>query len=190
MKAKNTTSKQIKLLICGSKNFEDKAFIFGMLNQFFVSTNGQISTIFTSKFSGACEFAREWIELTNSNLPANAKINHQDCTFDMHLAKQNISFYEEADLPDVVIQNDPFFQEGKEKLMKNGVNVVFAFPNSSGEMGPATKNIERFSELGGIKFFNGIDAYKTLKHHREQVETVPLNTEKIGLQNQHGMKKN
>lgn len=188
MSAKKNSPRKINILVCGSKQFEDKAFVFGMLNNLFIQTGGGISTISTSKFSGACQYAREWLEIQNSNLPSDAKIEHQDCTFDMHLAKQNVSFYEEADLPEVVIQNDPFFQEGKEKLITSGINAVVAFPNSEGEMGPATNNIRRFADLSDIAFINGIDAYNLLKDFREKPQEAP-SVKKDGLQNQHGMKK-
>jgi hypothetical protein len=189
MSAKNNQPRKMNLLVCGSKQFEDKAFVFGMLNNLFVQTGGGISTLSTSRFSGACQYAREWLEIQNSTLPADAKIEHKDCTFDMHLAKQNLSFYEEADLPEVVIQHDPFFQEGKEKLISSGINAVIGFPNSEGEMGPATNNIRRFAELSGIiGFINGVEAYDMLKDFREQEKQAPV-VKKDGLQNQHGMKR-
>lgn len=188
MSAKNNKSSKIKLLVCGSKQFEDKAFVFGMLNSLFIQTGGGISTIYTSKFSGACQYAREWLEIQNSSLPAEAKIEHKDCTFDMHLAKKNISFYEEADLPEAIIQSDPFFQDGQEKLMTSGVNAVIGFPNDQGNMGPATINIKRFAKLSGVSFINGVDAYDMLKQQRlSEEQTTVVKQDK--LQNQHGMKK-
>lgn len=188
MSAKNNHPRKIKLLVCGSKQFEDKAFVFGMLNNLFVQTGGGISTLYTSKFAGACQYAREWLEIQNSKLPSDAKIEHEDCTFDMHLAKQNLSFYEEADLPEAVIQNDPFFQEGKEKLQGSGINAVMGFPNGEGEMGPATNNIKRFSSLSGVPFLNAVEAYDLIKDAQVIQEQAPV-VKKDGLQNQHGMKR-
>ena len=190
MKTKSNKRK-IHLLVCGSQNFDDRAFVYGMLNALFQNTENGITDLYTSNFSGACRYARDWIELTNTELSTEQKIMHHDCTFDMHIAKKNLSFYEEANLPDMIIQNDPFFQEGKELLIKSGVNMVCAFPNQEGIMGPSTKNIQRFSELGHIPFFNGVNAYGFVKEYRnEQVnkfKSAPASID--GLQNHHGMKR-
>ena len=180
------TTKKISLLVCGSQKFEDRAFVFGMLNQLYQQTNHSITDIHTSEFAGACRYAREWVELTNSDLRDNKKIIHHNCTFDMHLATQNLSFYEEADLPEIIIRNDPFFQKGKELLGEKKVNVVLPFPNEQGIMGAATRNIQRFADLGGIRVLNCVEAYQLLKNFRNKVES---SSDFDGLKNHHGMKR-
>lgn len=188
MKTKSNKSNKVNLLVCGSQQFEDKAFVFGLLNQLYEATQHSITNLYTSNFSGACQYAREWLELTNAELPKEKKIIHHDCTFDMHLSNQNISFYDEADIPSTIIKNDPFFIKGKELLSVNKVNMACAFPNQEGVMGASTRNIQRFCQLGEIKFLNGIEAYKLLKDYRNTVEKETT-VQHDGLQNHHGMKR-
>lgn len=154
---KNTPGANI--LICGSQKFDDESFVFGMLDNYFLNTNGKIKKIFTSEFSGACEIARKWVTQTNDNLMKIAKehnlsevpqIGSGNCTFDMLLMERNASLYEQIDIPDFLLQNDPFYIKGKELIVSNKIDVVMAFPNPQGVLGPATYNINRFAKLAGI----------------------------------------
>lgn len=155
----NNNEKGLNVLVCGSQKFDDRSFVFGMLDQFWEKTNGNIKNIFTSKFSGTCEFAREWLVLHNEDILTIAQenqlkdpplIRHRDCTFDMHLQEYNHSLYSQLDLSDFILQNDPFYIKGKELLQKNDINLILAFPNSEGILGPSTYNINRFAKLAGI----------------------------------------
>lgn len=154
---KNTPGANI--LICGSQKFDDESFVFGMLDNYFLNTNGKIKKIFTSQFSGACEIARKWVAQTNKNLIKIAQehnlkdvpqIASGDCTFDMLLMERNSSLYEQIDIPEFLLQNDPFYIKGKELIVSNKIDVVMAFPNPQGILGPATHNINRFAALAGI----------------------------------------
>lgn len=154
---KNTPGANI--LICGSQKFDDESFVFGMLDNYFLNSNGKIKKIFTSEFSGACEIARQWVAKTNDNLMSIAKEHHLkevpqiesgDCTFDMLLMERNASLYEQLDIPDFLLQNDPFYIKGSKLISDNKIDVVMAFPNPQGILGPATYNINRFARLAGI----------------------------------------
>ena len=180
---------KIKVLVCGSQKFDDQSFVFGILNTFFETTHGAISTVFTSKFSGTCAYAKTWLNTVNEHLPAEKQIHHGDCTFDMHLAKQNLSFFDEANIPEFLIQSDPFFQEGKEKLISKGVNMVLMFPNEEGVVGASTKNIMRFAKLANIKFMDCTEIYDAIKAQRGEMVIQEPKEETSLLQNQHGMKR-
>lgn len=177
----------LNLLIAGSQRFDDDRFVYGILDTFYAKFQGHIDTIFTGKYAGACQFAQSWIEEKNSN--SDNKIANKDYTFDMDLAKNNRSFYEEADIPDFLIQEDPFFQKGKEYLIEKQVKLIFIFPNPEGIIGPSTKNILRFAELANVKHFDCTEAYQLIKKTREKelMNTAPA--EKGFLKNQYGMKK-
>lgn len=144
----------LNILVCGSSRFEDKAFVFGMLDQFYNQCGARLSSIATSKFSGACEFCREWIQIKNEEIKLNSKTSHLikeiNCTFDMLLEENNSSFYEHANIPDSILEKDDFFNKGKELLLKNKIHFILAFPNPEGELGPSTVNIKRFAKLAGL----------------------------------------
>lgn len=174
------TEKGLNILICGSQKFSDESFVFGMMDQIFKAYNGRIDTILTSQFAGSCEFVRRWVEHTNDAIKELATLNKigfeahyitsSDCTFDMLLAKENISLYEDIDLPDFIVQTDPFFQKGKELLIEKNVNMILAFPNKEGILGPSTENIRRFAKLAHLDncFLDCSQAYKEIHAFRNE----------------------
>lgn len=196
------TKTGLNILICGSQKFSDESFVFGMMDQIYKAYNGRIDTVFTSQFSGSCEFVRKWVKETNEAIKEFATLNRigfesglikaSDCTFDMLLAKENISLYEEIDIPEFVVQTDPFFQKGKELLIQNNVNMILAFPNKEGVLGASTENIRRFAKLAHLdkSFFDCSQAYKAI--HALKDETI-LEMEKAsnnnGFVNRHPGKK-
>jgi hypothetical protein len=183
MSNKKNQTNYLNVLICGSKNFDDSSFVEGMLDTLCCNSSVPIKTVYTSKFSGACEFARKWVDKRNEAIQTLASqyeeykdvplIQLKDLTFNMHLSTQNTSFYEDFDLPDFIVENDPFFQEGKKLLMENKINTIIAFPNPEGKLGASTKNIQRFSKLAYSEvqnsiFLDGSEAYNLMKHIKEE----------------------
>lgn len=163
--------KGLNILICGSQKFDDESFVFGMMDSIYKAYHKKIDTIYTSKFSGSCQFVSNWVATLNESIPDNeSKIKLADCTFDMHLSKENISLYEDYDLPAFIYENDPFFQQGKEMLLKSNVNLILAFPNKEGILGASTKNIRRFAELANLNksFFDCSKAYEKLNYIKQQ----------------------
>jgi hypothetical protein len=184
------------ILICGSQNFNDRDFVHKMLDTYYIKSEGNVSTIYTSRFSGACEMAREWVAETNEFLRGQGKteslIKHRDCTFDMLLAQNNQSIYEDLNIPEYIVKHDPFFNQGKEQLIQAGVNLVFAFPNPEGILGPSTHNIVRFAQLASVPFFDCSEALKAILAFRNEPakDTVTQAVEKdqnsnLGFQNKH-----
>jgi hypothetical protein len=193
--------KVLNILVCGSKNFNDKSFVYGMMDQIYKSFNGQVGKVFTSKFAGACEFAKNWVDETNEKIEqasiesniSYAKIKIADMTFDMHLSKQNVSLYEELDIPEFIIRNDPFFATGKDLLVEKGVDLILAFPNPEGVLGPSTKNIQRFAKLAFPNvddcFFDCSDALQKIQELREEeLLTIEIEKPKTGFVNKHHKK--
>jgi hypothetical protein len=192
-------NKELNLLVCGSQRFDDKNFVFGILDAFskmFEQDMGQpITNIITSRFSGACQYAREWVDLTNDmNAKHRYQIGVKDCNFDDLLESKNISLYEQIELPDYILQADPFFQKGKDKLKENQVEIVVAFPNPENILGPATLNIQRFAQLANIPHFDSSQALEMITHCRQEEsglyvpqETTVKTTD--GLVNRHPSKK-
>lgn len=194
--------KGLNILICGSQKFSDENFVFGMMDQIYKAYNGRIDTVFTSQFSGSCEFVRRWVSFTNEaikELSVLDKVNFQphyinssDCTFDMLLAKENISLYEDIELPDFIVQTDPFFQKGKELLIEKNVNMILAFPNKEGILGPSTENIRRFAKLAHLDtcFLDCSQAYKEIHAFRnEAIMEINKKQNGNGFVNKHPGKK-
>jgi hypothetical protein len=161
--------KGVNVLISGSQKFDDQSFVFQTLETFFTQTNGNIRRVFTSKFAGACEFARVWVDNKNDKLDSDSRIEVSEFTFDGFLQKKNQSLYDQLDIPEYAIQNAKFFQEGKEKLMANGVNLVLAFPNPEGILGASTRNIARFASLAEIQVFDCSALLQMVNSYRNEV---------------------
>jgi hypothetical protein len=162
----------LNVLVCGSQKFDDQEFVFCTLDTFYASTKGNIRKIYTSKFSGACEFAGEWAKRKNATLPAEQHIEISDYVFDMVLEQKNQAFYEDSEIPPYAIANDPFFRKGKEQLMSKGVNLVMCFPNLEGKLGASTANIKRFADLANIHYFNCAELYGLVNQHKSEVENT------------------
>lgn len=181
--------KGVNVLISGSQKFEDKNFVFQTLETFFNQTNGNIRKVFTSKFSGACDFARLWINNKNDILVQDNKIRVVDFVFDGFLNKKNQSLYEQLDIPEYAVQNSKFFQDGKELLMANGINLVLAFPNPEGILGASTRNINRFATLAEIKVFDCSELLQKVNAFKKDLNNVPedkTNKENsLGFNNKH-----
>lgn len=168
--------KKASILVCGSSDFTDKNFVFSMLSlidRSLQDLGSKISVIHTSGFSGASKFAKIWVDLENERNISNKnyqKIEIKEHTFDLQLEAKNHSFYEDAIIPQPVLNNDTFYKKGQEQILKSGVNYVMAFPNNTGKMGPSTANIKRFAELSNITVFNCAEAYRLLQAKMEEVK--------------------
>lgn len=160
--------KKLNILICGSQKFEDEDFVFNTLNTLFAQLKGNIGTIVTSKFSGACQFAENWVETVNEVLSEEDKIKVKHFVFDQHLIQKNQSIYEQIEIPAMVLQNDPFFLKGKELIMSEDIQVVMAFPNKDNVLGAATYNIQRFASLAGAKVFDCSELLRARNEYRNQ----------------------
>lgn len=135
------------ILIAGSQSFDDKQIVSGMLTELY--NVARFDKIITSRFAGACQFAREWVAEVNESY--GLSIKHADCTFDNHLTARDLSIYDESiDIPNFILEGDPFFKKGKEMLISSGAKLVIAFPNQQCQLGSFTRNIKRFAQLASI----------------------------------------
>lgn len=194
-KPKQRISKGINVLVCGSQKFDDRGFVFMALEGVFNEHNGEISQITTSKFSGSCQFAREWVELKNGTLPADKQIKVVDFSLDNALGEKSNSFYE-SDIADFAIASSPFFQKVKDALISSRVAMVVSFPNKDGVLGVTTNNIIRCAKLATIPHVNGetlLDNYNKFiefvkqKRAMEQVQVVE--EKPLEFNNRHSSKR-
>lgn len=186
------SKKTLNVMICGSERFDDERLVFGTLESLWIHTNKNVNSIFTTKFSGACQFAASWIEQKNLELPDEEKISIKNYSFDKHLDKKNNSFFESVDLPDFILENDEYFVKGKEMCQSENIRVLLAFPNAEGKLGAATKNMIRFAEKAGVKILDCSNLLDKIHEQRakETVAEKPAeNREETGFVNQHSTRK-
>lgn len=205
----NKASTPLKILICGSQNFQMEGFVhqtLDSLNLVLNNANSYINQIYTSQMSGACTFARDWVAHKNEQLPADLKINVKDYTFSLGGDQNNSHLYDELDLPDFVLKNDEFFLNGKDKMLEMQVKIIVAFPNPDGILGAQTRNIARFAKLANIHVIDAseIMAQHLVKHLNKQddiakaqeeiseakttIEKVNVQPAPLGLNNRHRAK--
>jgi hypothetical protein len=161
MKSQNN----VNVLVCGSTKFEDRSFVYGILDALYNQMNGNLSGVITSRFSGASSFAKEWA--INLKDTVGADISILEYNFDGLLEEKNVTLYEDPNLPEFIIKNDDFFQRGKERLIESGVKAVLAFPNAEGILGAATLNIKRFAQLASIPCLDCVQAHEMICSCRE-----------------------
>lgn len=198
-----------KILICGSQNFEYEGFVHNtleMFNHVLKKSGSHIKNLMTSQTSGACAFARNWMEHQNETLPDEFKMSHKDYTFSLNLDKNNSHIYDELDLPDYVLQNDEFFIKGKENMQAMKLQYILAFPNPDGIIGAQTKNIMRFAQLAEVPVLDtseimaqflinsmkqeqsNIQAKTEIEEAKMPVEKVTVQPAPLGFNNRHRAK--
>ena len=154
-------------MVVGSDKFNDRAFVFGVLDAFrnFLAENAPIEKIYSSNFSGVSLFAKEWAHLN--------KIDFESHNF-FGDDKTN-PFFDQVEIPPAVIQNDSYYQKGKDFFMQRGINMLILMPNASGELGVQTKNIERMAVAAGLNESNGIlnaqDLYQSILETNKQLKS-------------------
>lgn len=163
MKAEN---KGLNILICGSQNFDLDGFVDRILDGFYDFHQNKGYTfeqVYTSQVSGACKFAREWIQRKNeelSNIDPSFMMKNKDYTFSLLNNENGHSFYDDLVIPRFILENDEMFIKGKEKIQQFNIHQVFAFPNETGIIGAHSRNIVRFAELAGVPVVDCSDLLK------------------------------
>lgn len=113
--------KGLNILICGSQNFDLDGFVDGILTGFydFHKSKGYVfQQIYTSQVSGACQFARNWIQRKNdeiSRIDPSLIMKNKDYTFSILNNENGHSFYDDLVIPRFILENDEMFTKGKEK---------------------------------------------------------------------------
>lgn len=162
----STDNDGIRVLVCGSHRFEDRHFVFGMLNGF--ASHFDISAVISGPFSGADQIAKEWakergIPYEPLNLPESDRM-------------QLNYFGPERPLPLLVMKNDPVYRKGYERLRDSGATVVLAIPNPEGELGPTSATLKRMAEMIDIPCIDGACALRDVSAKMSQTAQSQLNS--------------
>lgn len=141
-------SKGYKVVVVGSSNFDDKAFVFGFLDKLkniWEKTGEKIDTLYSGSFSGVAKFAKEWALMQD--------VNYREHHF--FADEKDNPMFGQIDIPDFVVKNDDFFQKGKDFFLQEGIGMLVLMPNAEGELGVSTTNILRMAESAGMGLGNG-----------------------------------
>lgn len=161
-------AKNNRIIIVGSSSFEDRACLFGILDQlrnvWEMAGMGDIERVYSGSFSGAAEFAKEWAKL-------NAIEYHEHDFF--HTEKNN-PLFDTIDVPDFVLKEDPFYQKGSDFLMSEQISMMITIPDMNGEVGVETKNLMRMASLIKLDVLEGHLFYQQVLNIRnaEQKKAV------------------
>lgn len=153
-----------RIVVVGSNSFDDKSFVFGMLDNFknlFSSNTGiNIERVYSSSYTQISEFVKEWaiknkIEYKNHHFFAEGRDN---------------PLFNNIDIPDFILKNDPFFTKGKEFLQSEDIDTVIAMPKPDGDLGVKTRHIMNMAKLADAKTMDASEVYKDLLSVRDEVK--------------------
>lgn len=184
---------EFSVLVCGSQRFSDRAFVYGMLDALDERMKAGIEVIVTSRFSGACAFAKDWANEINST-NREKKVKVRECNLDNLLSERDGMLFNSDmyTLDKELLEHDPYFQNGKEKMIELGVKMVLAFPNDTGKLGVHTHNLVRFADLANLPSLNAEEAWKQIaiyKNGAKEAAQVENQPQPKGLKNSHPSKK-
>lgn len=159
-----SNNKQLNVLIIGSSNFEDKGFVFGVLDtfnsQFSNLFNGvKVGNVYSSGYTKISDFAKEWAGENKANFVLH----------NFYAEGRDNPLFENFDLPEVVLKNDPFFTKGKDFLMEKNISMVITLPNMQGELGPRTHHISNMAKLAGILVMPANELYKQILETKQSI---------------------
>jgi hypothetical protein len=140
----------LRVLVCGSQRFEDKSFVFGLLNGF--DQHFHISAVISGPFSGADEIAKEWAK--EHGIPYE-RINIADTE------RMKLAYFDSGrDIPPLALKSDPMYRKGFEKLRDSAASVVLAIPNPEGELGATCACLKRMASMINIECIDGSEAMR------------------------------
>lgn len=132
-----------RIVVVGSDQFDDKAFIFGILDQFkalWEDGGTVIDKVYSGSFTGVSKFTKEWAELQGVNY-----VEHH-----FFSDKKDNPIFERLDIPDFIISQDEYYQKGKEFFQEQQIDILITMPNKEGELGVHTQNILRMAKAAGM----------------------------------------
>lgn len=142
---KSSPSDGLRVLVCGSGQFHNYRFVYGMLNGF--RDQFDLSAILSGPFSGPDEFARQWC---SENNVAYERVQIAGSE------RLNLAYFDESrELPPAVVARDPMFRKGFEKLRDSAANVVLLIPRPDGQLGPTCACLKRMAAIVNIPCIDG-----------------------------------
>jgi hypothetical protein len=157
MSKEKPTFDGLRVLVCGSTNFEDRRFVFGMLQGFAASFD--ISAVMSGPFSGSDSITREWCSENGVRYePVN--IAQGD--------RLDLAFFDDRKIPQAIMENDPVMRKGFEKLRDSGASVMLLIPRPDGQLGATCSCLRRMAEMVEIPVINGAEALMEISQRMRQ----------------------
>lgn len=149
----NKEERKARVLVVGSQRFDQREFVFGMLNGFGSFLN--LGTLISGPFSGTDQFAREWAKENGVAYEA----------LDLPQAERmELRFFDEhRKLPASVIKSDPMFRKGFEKIRQAAADAVLVIPTPEGRLGPTTACLKTLAETYKLPVIDGSEALASLQ---------------------------
>lgn len=134
-------SKGIRILVCGSKRFEDYSVISGIMGAF-VEFLPPISAVVSGNFGNCDSMVAKWAE--------EEGIKHEE----YRLPASEFSLLD-REIPEIVANRDPSIIGGAKKLSSILIDLVVVIPGPDGSLGAAARNIKRMAGLAAIPVIDG-----------------------------------
>lgn len=147
----------LKVVVAGSAKFDDRAFVFGVLDAFCKNSNVDLE-IFSGDFTGVSQFAKEWAFLKSMKYETHHFFSQEHTN----------PFFEDVDLPKEIISADKYYENGKNFLLEKGIKVLITMPNKEGQIGVQTANIKRMAESAGIAVLDASELYELIIKARQE----------------------
>ena len=147
MSKDKSTNDGMRVLVCGSSNFEDRRFVFGMLQGFAASMD--ISAVLSGPFAGTDDIAREWC--------AESGVRYEPVSI-AQSDRLDLDFFDDRPIPAALMHNDPVMRKGFEKLRDSAASVLLLIPRPDGQLGPTCACLRRMAEMVDIPVINGSEA--------------------------------
>lgn len=155
--------RKARVLVVGSQRFDQRDFVFGMLNGFQAILD--LGTLISGPFSGTDQFAREWARENGVGYEA----------LDLPQSERmELRFFDEhRKLPPSVIKNDPMFRKGFEKIRQAAADAILVIPTPEGRLGPTTACLKTLAEAYKLPVIDGSEALASLqKRMSEQAALI------------------
>jgi hypothetical protein len=157
----------LRVLVCGSSRFQDKGFVFGLLNGF--ANHFDIAAILSGPFSGADQIAKEWAK--EKGIPYEPiNIGAAD--------RMELAFFDDhRQIPELLVRNDPMFRKGYERLRDSAANALLVIPTPEGKLGPTSACLKRMADMVNIECIDGAEAMQAISQHMvaaNQAQTAPV----------------
>lgn len=145
--------RKARVLVVGSQRFDQRDFVFGMLNGFHSHLN--LGTLISGPFSGTDQFARDWASdngVKYEMLDLGEKERMELRFFDEH-----------RELPKSILRHDPMFSRGYLKMKSAAPDALIVIPTPEGSLGPTTACLKRMAMALKVPVLDGAEALASIE---------------------------
>lgn len=151
-------SNGMRILVAGSRRFNQPSFVHEVLSTFNRSFN--IGSVVTGPFSGTDEITRVWSKENGIKCEQMQIPEHE---------RMELSFFDaRRSIPKSLLTTDPLFSRGYQKMRDSGANVLLVIPTPDGVLGPTCACLERMAGIINMPVFNGATLLRSLETRMQE----------------------